>query len=364
MATTYRYLFADLLTNEILAELPLTGVSFSQLLNQAGSFQGHLLLSGVDADKYNVQTATVPGRNVIYVDRNGILIWGGVIWGRDYDSDTQTITLAAREFESYFEKRRITTTQAFTNADQLLIARTLVTNAQSVPSGNIGVQIGNQLSGVLLSRTYYSYEYKGVFSALQDLSRADDGFDFNIDVSYDGAGVPTKTLKLGYPRIGTTYTTTSISIPVFEFSAGNVVAYDYPEDASSTANTVYALGAGSNEGKLIAVGSDSTKLSSGWAVLEEQANYSDVSDSSYLAQLASGQVLALSNPVTVIRLIVPAYVNPVLGSYSIGDDVRLRITDSRFPNGLDQVYRIVGISVSAGENGPERVTLSLTTTTN
>ena len=51
MATTYRYLFADLLTNEILAELPLTGVSFTQMLNQAGSFQGRILLAGIDADK-------------------------------------------------------------------------------------------------------------------------------------------------------------------------------------------------------------------------------------------------------------------------------------------------------------------------
>jgi hypothetical protein len=50
MATTYRYLLADLVTNEIIAELPLTGVSFTQQLNQAGTFQGHLLLSGVNGD--------------------------------------------------------------------------------------------------------------------------------------------------------------------------------------------------------------------------------------------------------------------------------------------------------------------------
>jgi hypothetical protein len=203
-----------------------------------------------------------------------------------------------------------------------------------------------------------------VYSALQDLSRADDGFDFNIAVTYDGAGVPVKTLKLGYPRLGTTYSASSISVPVFEFSAGNIVSYDYPEDATSTANTIYALGAGSNEGKLIATASDAAQLTAGWGVLEEQANYSDVTDSAYLAQLASGQVAALSNPVTVIRLVVPAFVNPVLGSYNIGDDVRLRITDSRFPNGLDEVYRIVGINVVVGEDGPERVTLSLTTTSN
>ena len=47
MTTTYRYLFANLSTNEIIGELPLTGVSFTQQLNQAGTLQGRLLLSGV-----------------------------------------------------------------------------------------------------------------------------------------------------------------------------------------------------------------------------------------------------------------------------------------------------------------------------
>ena len=125
--------------------------------------------------------------------------------------------------------------------------------------------------------------------------------------------------------------------------------------------------------KLEATYQDSTFLTAGWALYEEQANYSDVTDATYLAQLAEGQVNAVSYPPTVIKIIVPAYVVPVYGSYGIGDDARLRITDERFPAtgagtsvqaGLDQVYRIVGIEVQPGENGPERVTLTLTETTN
>ena len=81
----------------------------------------------------------------------------------------------------------------------------------------------------------------------------------------------------------------------------------------------------------------------------------------------------MSYPPTTIKLTVPAYENPTFGSYNLGDDARLRITDQRFPAnttttpptaGLDAIYRIVGLSVQPGENGPERVTLTLTTTTN
>jgi hypothetical protein len=365
MTTTYRYLFADLLTNDILAELPLTGVSFTQQLNQAGALQGHLLLSGMATAEFNVNASTIPGRTGLYVDRNGILIWGGVIWGRTYNSADQTLNLVAREFESYFERRRITTTIDFTNIDQLVIARTIMNTAQTPPEGDIGVIVGSETSGVLLSRTYYNYELKGVYNAIQDLSRGEDGFDFNIQVSYDPiTNEPLKTLILGYPRTGTVYDPTDPEALVFEFPAGNIVEYEYPEDGAIAANTVYALGAGSNEGKLIETAQDAVLLADGWPLLEEQANYSDVTDATYLQELATGQVLAVAYPPTTIKVVVPAYATPELGDYQIGDDARLVIQDERFPGTLDAIYRIVGLSVQPGEDGPERVTLTLTTTTN
>lgn len=362
--TTYRYLFADLLTNTILAELPLTGVSFTEQLNQAGALTGHLLLSGMQTEQFNVDNGTTPARTALYVDRNGILVWGGIIWGRSYDSSNQTLTINAREFESYFERRRITSTVAFNSQDQLAIARSIVNTAQAAPSGNIGVIVGTETSGVLLSRIYYSYELKEVYAALQDLSRADNGFDFNIEVSYV-ADIPTKTLVLGYPRTGNVDSGVGdIETPVFIFPAGNIVSYEYPEDGIIAANTVYALGAGSNEGKLVATTQVTSLLTAGWPLLEEQANYSDVTDAAYLAYLSSGQATAVASPPTTIKIVVPAYQDPVFGTYALGDDARLIITDERFPTTLDEVYRIVGISVQPGEAGPERVTLTLTTTTN
>jgi hypothetical protein len=360
---TYRYLFADLLTNDIIAELPLAGVSFTQQLNQAGTFQGHILLGGINTAAYNVLASTIPGRNVVYVDRSGTIVWGGVIWGREYSSNDQTLSIQAREFESYLERRRINSTIAFTNTDQLTIAQSLVASMQSAPYGNIGIQVGVETSGVLLSRTYYEYELKTFYNALQDLSRAEDGFDFNILCAYDGSGEPEKTLILGYPRIGNVYSVSDPYAPVFNFP-GNIVDYSYPEDGSIAANKLYALGAGSNEGKLISIQEDTTKYADGWALLEEQANYSDVTDQAYLDQLATGQVNAVSYPPTTLKIVVPAYVEPLFGTYQIGDDARVIISDVFFPNTLDEVYRIVGLSIQPGDNGPERVTITLTTTTN
>lgn len=367
MTTTYRYLFADLLTNSILAELPITGVSFTQQLNTAGTLTGHLLLSGVNAAGLNVANGTIPGRTAIYVDRNGALVWGGVLWNREYNSTTQTLIFQAREFLSLFERRRITTTAAYTNIDQLQLAQTIMSNAQGVTGGNIGMLYNQDsgstnTSGVLVSRTYYGYEYKQVLAAVQDLAKQTSGFDFEISTYYDGDGNPAKSFNTYYPKSGKTYTTTSTTAPVFQLP-GNIVEYNYPEDATIAANTIYALGAGSNEGKLIATATDATKVSAGWPLLEDQANYSDITDATLLTGLASGQISAVSYPPTTLRVVAPPSQSPEFGTYEIGDEVRVIINDNRFPTTLDAIYRLVALSVTPGEDGPERVTLTLTTGT-
>jgi hypothetical protein len=367
VATTYRYLIADLITNEIIAELPLTSVAFTQQLNQAGTFSGHLMLSGINTAAFNVDASTVPGRNGIYVDRDGILVWGGVIWGRSYNSADQTLTIHAREYISYFEHRRINQTVDFTQIDQLVIAKTLVEDAQDTPYGDIGIiynSEGETTSGVLVDRVYYSYELKTVFNAVQDLSRQSDGFDFVVDVYYDPTtGVPVKAFNTYYPKVGVTYSTNDPTALVFEFPAGNVIEYEYPEDGSIVANRVYALGAGSNEGKLIEYHDQNELFVAGWPLLEAQANYSDVTDVTVLQNLAVGQVVATAYPPITMKLTIPPYVDPVFGSYEIGDECRVIITDSRFPETLDTVFRIVALSVQPGEDGPERATLTLTSGT-
>jgi hypothetical protein len=360
----YRYLFADLLTNQVLAELPVTGVNFSQALNSSGAFQAQILLSGID-DAMNVMAATIPGRNCVYVDRDGVLVWGGIIWSRSYKSDDQHLSISAEEFASYFKHRRIIADVVYNATDQLTIAQGLVNAAQAATNGNIGVVVPTNTSGVTISRIYYGYEQKNVLSALQDLAKAgtgatgQTGFDFAFDVAYDASANPTKTLNLGYPRIGSAYSATKATAPVFEFPAGNVVEYDYPEDASIVANTVYVTGDGSNEGKKIYYASDVNKLGQGWPLLEDSVSYSDITDTTVLANLAAGQVAAVSYPPTVLKIVANPSTDPVLGSYRIGDDARVRIFDDRFPNGLDAVYRITALNVTPGETGPERVTLTL-----
>lgn len=365
MATQYRYLFADLRTNDILAEMPLTGVTFTQALNTPGSFSGRILGSDTRETVYDIYNNTIPGRTALYVDRDGVLIWGGIIWLRTWDSNSQTFQFSAREFGSYFERRRITTTTVFENTDQLTVAQTLLNLAQSVTGGNIGVIVPTNTSGVLVDRVYYDYELKDVWGAIKDLSNQQDGFDFNIDVAYDSNHTPRKYATTSYPQRGVTFNASSPTALVFEFP-GNIVAYEWPDDGSVVANKMYGIGPNSNEAKILATAvSPTNQVANGWPLLEDTVSYTDQYDPTLLYQQTLGEVTAKQVPVVTPKIVIPAYASPVLGSYKTGDECLLRITDDRFPApdggfGLSEVYRIVSISVEPGEEGPERVTLVLT----
>jgi hypothetical protein len=349
-------------------------VSFTSVLNGAGTLSGSLLVTDKTQTYLNIWGATQPARTALYVERfsdggTPTLVWGGIVWARDYNSTTQHITLNASEFESYFDKRKIiavsgtTGSQVYKNADPLLIARTLIQNAQLAPAttnSNIGVITGSELSGTTVSKTYFDAELKSVLAAVQDLSHAStSGFDFKIVVAYDGAFNPTKTLKIGYPRLGTAYSTSNATAPVMEFP-GNVIEYTLLEDGTLAANFIFAVGVGNGQGKLNRYSSDPTQWTAGWPLLEAATNYGDVSSQSLLDNLALGQLNAVKNPPISLKIIYPPYVDPILGSYSLGDDVRIRINDDRAGQ-VDDYYRIVSISVVPGENNTgERATLTLT----
>jgi hypothetical protein len=119
-------------------------------------------------------------------------------------------------------------------------------------------------------------------------------------------------------------------------------------------------GSGSNEGKNLQVASNTAQLTAGWALLDQPSNRTDIYDTTTLQNLAAGQLAAVANPPVILKIVAPAYKDPVYGSYKIGDDVRVRIRDDFFPNGLDQIYRVVSLNVTPGETQGERVTLTLT----
>jgi hypothetical protein len=348
--------------NQVLAELPFTGVNFTQQLNSIGTFQGHLLLSGIN--NLNAYTGTTPAKTilwVIYTDNNGTsnVVWSGVIWHREWDSESQTLSITAQEMMSLYQRRRIATTKTYTSQDPCNIARDLLQYTEARSHGNTGLTYDSTTSGLSTNKTYNGYEYKPVYQAIKDLAQS--FFDFRIQ-PYMFAGNLGNTFRMGIP-LGTPYSSTNIYTPVFSLP-GNIIKYIFPEDGISAANTLYGLGYGANSTKLVATYIDGSKIVSGagsdWPLLEDTANYIDVGDINLLKNVTKGQGDAISYPPTTVQVVLPSYADPILGSYSIGDEAVLFVQDDFFPNGLNLIMRIVAIDVAPGENGADRVTVTLT----
>lgn len=275
--------------NPVIAELPFTNVSFTSQLNSIGTFTGDLLLSGLNPNIYNALNGTIPGKTALYVantlNGNTTIVWSGVIWHRDYDSETQILSISAQEMLSYFQHRRIykfsslsaynATKQAliYTSKEPVALAIDLINGCQAVTNGNIGVGIGTQIySSAAVTRSYYDFELKSVYQAIYDLSEGFSLFDFNITAQFTPVGFNyyiQNNINLASPTLGTPYFSSGTfnpNAPVFQFP-GNIVSYKYPEDATIMANRLFGLGYGANYNKVTAPVKDTHFLGSGLSLI-------------------------------------------------------------------------------------------------
>jgi len=368
MANEFRYLITNIkytgsapYNGSIIAELPFTNVNFTNQLNSFGSFQGELLLSGLNTSGLNVLNGTQPGKTILWVLYGSSAIWSGVIWNRQWDSLNQILSINAQEMASLYQHRLISTTQNFSTGsgtDPVIIAKNLLQYTEAIDSTNLQYSTTNY--GSLIKKTYNGYELKSVYQAIKDLSSS--YFDFIIKPSQSG-GTLVNTFQAA-PVWGTTYSSSTSYKQILEFP-GNLVSYIYPEDGTSAANTLYGLGYGANSTKYIATYVDSAAQAT-YPLLEKTASYIDVDSVATLQGLTLGNGNAISTPPLTMQAVIPPYVTPTLGNYSVGDEFRVILKDDLFPGGFDTTstgngpYRCVAITVSPGENSPSRVTLTLT----
>ena len=397
----YRYVTTQLYQsggsyNPVVGEFPFTNVNFTTQLSNVGTFTGEFLASGVDSS-ININTATMPGQMALYVFKGSQPVWSGIIWTREWDSDTQIVKITAQEMLSYFQHRVIsgfsTSTYYQTSIggvsganglvygnqstgatiDPILIFQDLFNGATATNHGNIGMSLsGSSSSSGSVARTYYDFELKTVYQAWKDLTTSATFFEFKTYPLVVG-GLLTNYLVIGTPGsgiCGVTYNAASPYATNLQFP-GNITSYNYVEDGSTIANHLFGVGYGANQNRIIAKYYDTSKIGSGgtWPMLDDTVNFVDVVNTALLDAVTQGKLSAVSNPPTTIQVVLPSYVDPVFNlnnsnSYNLGDQVQLTVTDDRFPAtgtspGLQGIYKITAIDVEPGETGPDRVTLTL-----
>lgn len=185
LVAEYRYFVADLLSNEVIAELPFKSVSYERALNSAGSFSGTIpIISKTMA--YNLYENTMPGKTALYVVRNDECVWGGIIWSRSYSLESRELSVNGNEFSSYFYHRNVwkTISNSYTATGTVSVAGTMAVTLSS------GTYPFSAAMPVLISfSTNETKAYSGVRTIAS--SPSPTGTTFTVSGITDGAASPT-----------------------------------------------------------------------------------------------------------------------------------------------------------------------------
>lgn len=368
----WRYLFTDLLTDNPLALVPMSGVQMSRRISAAGDLTGTIAVP--NADVANQVKKIIAQRTACYAMRSldgstFLPWWGGIVWTPARASGTNgaaQVSISAATFESFLGRGYLEEDLAdLTDVEQLDIARTLWNERQRFADGNINVQLGTETSGILRDRTEYRVANKvNLGQALDDLANVIDGFEYTIEVFLDG-GERKKLLRLGYPELSP-----DGPMPLFTMGPGGGRLLKWTDSPDGTAgDTVfYARGAAPDSDVTAEVEPPVSTavpaqdlLDAGWPRLVRMDDYSTVSDvdtltdhAEQIRDLYQGAVNTFSATVSVVGTDwTPA---------KLGATHRFKIDDA-FWQGQELQHRVVGFTIHPPERGQaETVDLIFETT--
>jgi len=355
----YRYLFADIRSASEPAELPLRGVTYERVLNGEGTWRGSLPLGAAEVDVLDPISATEPGRSTLYVERDGQLVYGGPVLRRRYASDNRELELQGKTFENLLARRTIYPSAIFENVEIFAVVRSLVASLTAREYGAIALEVSTASTGVTMTERYYDWQFKPVLETLQQLAAREKGFDFTIEVSYGTDGRPRKFLNLGYPRLGRSR---GLGQVAFTYP-GSISSYSWPEDAENGVNLLHGIGSGEADTMLQVTETDTDSLVRGWPIYEGTYSNQDVRIEDTLRRHAIEELRARRIPFVLPEVAVRGDQYPQVGTFALGDDVRVMINDFRFPHGVDDYFRVIGLSVSPNDKtAVEQTTLTLART--
>lgn len=405
----YRYFVFDIITDTILAEIEMSDVSFETKLCAVGEFSGTIgaVNSRPDVDMY---WATMPMKTALYVLRNDVAVWGGVIWDRDYSPKDQTLKISAGTWESYLFRRYIWHTfQTKDDIDQYDVVRTILRKMrQDFSKDEIPVDdyvtrmpaaakvdtftVPNQFSGrTQNTMTFIREELKSFGEAITQYADNINGFEWNFQYHWNPLAnrfrrrvsfrpTPPVLMPKGHAPIPDDEANKpGIDRFIFEYP-GNIIDLTLNENADNACTRQFVRGgvppsglAGGGYG-YIPIGSwnNYDAVAQGFPLVEnvESSKHSSVTRQTRLNHLASIYGRQSAPPIRTWKVVVSGSADPIIGTYQVGDWCRLIINDlfiaqSLNAQGIDVsrgiVKRIIGMSVAVpnGAQKPEAVTLEL-----
>ncbi|MFF4408478.1 hypothetical protein ACFY1P_29540 [Streptomyces sp. NPDC001407] len=350
---TYRYLTQDALTGDWLTlDLPLTDVEFGPQLNGPGHLKGELSprLAHTAIDLVD------PGNTLIYVERDGLLRWGGIIWQAVPEGNT--LKIEASGWTSYLHRRHDVDGELggrapYVYTDPCQIARDIVAYAQSVPDGNLGITVDGTTSAAKTGTPadpWHSrwWENPNLGDQFDNLFKAAASPDHTCTVHWDAQHRPVRRIQLGYPRLGARRTD-------IYFSTGINIVDSVPVTYSADEYAQVVIATGVGEGRAKQRSTDAVRNNR--LRLEQVLDLPEVRGVDVLAKRARAERTWRQVMGTVEQITVRDHPAAPIGSWQVGDDVRVTVRDqwTRYSGWC----RITGWTVHPQTPGGESATLTL-----
>ena len=223
----YRYFTADLLSNEVIAEIPFKGVSYERAIKGAGKFSGRIPVIDNNA-ALNLYESTMPGKTGLYVVRNEMCVWGGIIWDRSYNAKQRELTVNGAEFTSYLYHRNVWKT--FTHDFEASVVVTSGVAEVTIVNFDYEAPVGSSVR--LVFYQVGDFQYNGYYTVKD--SPAPTTSTFYVDApsipngTYNSTTLYVRTDAYDYMRqlIDTTMVDfTNIVFPNDEITPGSDVTY-------------------------------------------------------------------------------------------------------------------------------------------
>lgn len=361
----YKYVFLELRTDNVIEEINLYGVATQRVLGATGQFTGSFNFDQTGKNNIDLVAATTPGKTWVCVEREGTPVWWGIVWSRTYQSQAKGCQLFAWGFEAFPQRQRMLTNFARVNEANTQIFCELWTDLQNSAAGrNLGIAIPTSTSGPHKNVSILSTDQLFYSEAMDQLATAADGFDWTIDLFKDADGSYNKKLRVGYPTMGAQQG--NANLLVFEYP-GNILNYYMTESMSDAGTNVFAMGSGEGSTMPIAVTEQTNMIvQDNWPRWDVDVSYKDVTSQSQIATLALQESINRKPPMPTIKATIKGDLDPIVGSYNIGDACQLVITDPRNPSidgataGYSVPSMIVGMEIKPpASDGVEEVNIIL-----
>lgn len=343
----YRYLFVDILSNRVIDELPCYGVWLSRQLSGVGQMTASLGLNSKPYRNIDIKSATTPGKTALYVLCNDLVLWGGPIWTRTYNSESRTLQLSGQTWESWPLKFYPDTSLSYTGIDQRNVVIDLLTRLQSVSLQNAQFTLPGTFTNQVVRTENFPYDdLKSYGELIKYMSEYDEGFDYEILPYMDSNGILQRYVNIGGTKLGRPQGVTGLG---FDFPGG-IIRYWYTENAGAGAVKVFGIGGviGDATTAIRSTYSQADIIASGsYPLLQSVYTNGDVTVQSTLDSQTKLYGDSKRPPITSWTIDIDPTIDPIVGTWGLGDHAHIMVQDEAFfDTELSTYVRVIGWELS------------------